>query len=391
VKRLDSFDFTHDGGFLSILAISIVLISGIIIFPASADNFSIIRDVSETHAIAGNEIEVVLSFSGMEAGGIVETIPQGWSFAGTDYPDDQYLVDGENITFSVLRDSEIVYCVNAGQKGGTFSGIWEDVLNRTKGTIPDTLVYVGGSDNGGSNDGGDDDHTDLAMMSQESGASTTSTSLFFSLNASDSRSFTRSDRTVTGISLSGNGTLADVNISVVQANPPSSIPTPAGIVYTYLDITCSGADRENVTGAEVNFGVPSSWMDNNRIDPSSVVLMRYNTSWTSLPTDQCGMNGSVCTYTADTPGFSTFVITGKAPVEEATPSVTISRETESKVSVTVATPDNQPRPGLNTEMPNETASGNGSILVVLIAGVVCGIGGYLRHTPRENHDEKNKE
>ena len=53
------------------------------------------------------------------------------------------------------------------------------------------------------------------------------------------------------------------------------------------------------------------------IDKSSIILNRYSDKkWNPLPTRQSGEDGTYLYFTAETPGFSPFAITGKSTAKE---------------------------------------------------------------------------
>jgi len=366
-----------------IKALTILLVmAAFIVFPASAEGASVTREVSETYIAAGAEIEVTLSISGMKAGGIVETIPQGWSVVSSDHPADRTRISGQSIIFSVIDETEIIYLVRAGSNGGSIAGQWDDALNCTGGVIPATSISVSGGE------GGDTDSTTPATGATTAGT----TSLLFSVDTTSGHSFARNDGVVTGIRIWGEGDLEGVNLSIERTAQPPDLPSPDGIPYSFLAITASGLDDGNITRAEITFEVNTSWMDTHRIDPSSVVLMRYNNTWTALHSEQSGTAGNATRFTAISPGFSAFAITGTEIGTEATVTTTSSlRTTETKKPITVATPVHQSRPDLNAgALKDETISGF-LIPGLVIAAAICGGAGYLLYTRRKKSEDEVKE
>ena len=85
--------------------------------------------------------------------GIVETIPEGFSFVSTTHP---YKVSGQRVAFAGINEMEIKYTVKAPSSGkGTFKGEWVDLLvlspeleegKERWETIADTIVTVGGEE-----------------------------------------------------------------------------------------------------------------------------------------------------------------------------------------------------------------------------------------------------
>ncbi|WP_255335711.1 hypothetical protein [Methanosarcina sp. KYL-1] len=112
--------------------------------PAAAEDSSITRSFSKENPAPNEEFEVILTISGLRAAGIVESIPEGFTYVSTSYPaDGRVSVSGQNLVFSVLDDRKIVYRVKAPVSGsGNFEGQWNDILNQKKGTIQASEVSV---------------------------------------------------------------------------------------------------------------------------------------------------------------------------------------------------------------------------------------------------------
>jgi len=76
-------------------------------------------------------------------GGIVETIPEGFTFVSTTHPSNQTYVSGQKVVFVVLNETSIRYEVRAPSQGsGTFSGTWYDALGEKEGIIKSMSVSV---------------------------------------------------------------------------------------------------------------------------------------------------------------------------------------------------------------------------------------------------------
>jgi len=88
--------------------------------------------------------DVTLNLSGFQIGGIVETIPDGFTFVRTTHPANRIYVSGQKVAFVVINDTALKYSVRAPalEQRGTFCGIWYDALNGTTGDIKRTEVSV---------------------------------------------------------------------------------------------------------------------------------------------------------------------------------------------------------------------------------------------------------
>ena len=128
---------------------------------------------------------------------------------------------------------------------------------------------------------------------------------------------------VSSIVVTGTGN-GDIIITATEAPGPGlDIPLPPGIVYQYLDIT--PARYGVITGAEISFVVPQSWLDEHLLTPGDVVMYhRVGGTWQALPTRLVrSINGQLW-FTASSPGLSRFAITGQASGSAGLPAATAS-------------------------------------------------------------------
>jgi PGF-pre-PGF domain-containing protein len=94
---------------------------------------------------------------------------------------------------------------------------------------------------------------------------------------------------------------------------------PSEEVYKYLNIWVGDSGfgtSKNIENAVVCFKVEKSWIQDKNIDRSSITLNRYSDKkWNSLPTSLSGEDDKFLYFTAKTPGFSPFALTGKIAVK----------------------------------------------------------------------------
>ena len=91
------------------------------------------------------EFEVLLRIEGEPplVVGIVETIPEGFSFVSTNCK--HFNISGQKVAFAAINVTEIRYKVKAPSSGeGTFSGSWIDFLSEKEGNIANTTVIIKG-------------------------------------------------------------------------------------------------------------------------------------------------------------------------------------------------------------------------------------------------------
>ncbi len=126
-----------------ILAISVLSLAPIVSVKATATDTSVTRTLSTTNPTSGSTFDVALNITGLEIGGIVEIIPDGFAFVSTMHPSNQTYVSGQRVVIVVVNETSIKYEVRAPSEGsGTFSGTWYDSLNEKERDIERTDVSV---------------------------------------------------------------------------------------------------------------------------------------------------------------------------------------------------------------------------------------------------------
>jgi PGF-pre-PGF domain-containing protein len=99
---------------------------------------------------------------------------------------------------------------------------------------------------------------------------------------------------------------------------------PEGEVYQLMNILVGNERFENgsnINGASLNFRVSKSWVEENNIDVSTIMINRFqNEKWDPLVTEMTREDEEYYYFTAETPGFSKYSITGdKLGTEVITP------------------------------------------------------------------------
>jgi len=89
---------------------------------------------------------------------------------------------------------------------------------------------------------------------------------------------------------------------------------PSGEVYKFINIWVGNsgyATEKNIETPVIGFKVEKAWMQENGIDSSSITLNRYSDeAWEQLPINLSGEDDEFMYFTAETPAFSFFAITG---------------------------------------------------------------------------------
>lgn len=94
---------------------------------------------------------------------------------------------------------------------------------------------------------------------------------------------------------------------------------PEDEVYSYLNIWVGnggyGNDENNLKNASICFRVEKSWTENQNINRNSIILNRYSDKkWNELPTSWLGEDDKYLYFSAKTPGFASFAVTGKTEI-----------------------------------------------------------------------------
>lgn len=125
----------------TMLVTSMFSVAPIVNVKATDTDTCVTRTLSTTNPNAGALIEVTLNITGLQIGGIIEIIPDGFKYVGTDYLSNRTSVSGNKVAFAIINTTEINYTVKAMYGSGNFSGIWEDYLSETNGKV-EGMAYV---------------------------------------------------------------------------------------------------------------------------------------------------------------------------------------------------------------------------------------------------------
>ncbi|ADE35655.1 PGF-pre-PGF domain-containing protein [Methanohalophilus mahii] len=176
---------------------------------------------------------------------------------------------------------------------------------------------------------------------------------------------------VKSINLTSAITVMDVPVRIEVLKDVSVMvkKEPSGNVYKHINMWVGNrgfAIAENIKSAKIHFQVENDWIDNNNINPESVVLMHYEEDadqWTRLPTDMISGNEQYTLYKASATHFSPFAIAGETRQTTNTDNQTDSNQTNTTVENVQQNSSETPadsKPGLNAEW-------------ILIAGVMAGL------------------
>jgi PGF-pre-PGF domain-containing protein len=123
------------------------------------------------------------------------------------------------------------------------------------------------------------------------------------------------------ISVRNRVTNVKVDINRLRTKPPEVehvITNNTGQVYRYLEIAKENMTDTDVRSATIDFEVNKSWVREQKINTSTIRLMRYvNNTWTALPTILVNEDADRFYFQAESPGFSIFAIAGEYMLEKS--------------------------------------------------------------------------
>jgi len=176
------------------------------------------------------------------------------------------------------------------------------------------------------------------------------------------------------------------------SSAPSGVTSPSGKTYAYLQVTPTNLGTNDLTsGATFNVRVLKTWLSNNGIAMSDVVVKRWvDSAWVELPTTKASEDATYYYFDAKTPGFSYFAIGQKTgsvatptiPTVATTPKPTATISEPTPTATTPSTPAETSTPATTTEQAAsepqklDTAktagkpTGKGNILWWVLGGIV---------------------
>jgi PGF-pre-PGF domain-containing protein len=135
--------------------------------------------------------------------------------------------------------------------------------------------------------------------------------------------FTKNATSVVYISFDAKKTAGKITTIVEMLKNKSSLVSelPEDETYKSFNIWVGNsgfANAGNLENAVICFRVDKSWIQDKKINQSSIILNRYSEKkWKELPAYLLKQDDRYLYFTARTPGFSPFAITGKTIVKEA--------------------------------------------------------------------------
>lgn len=130
--------------------------------------------------------------------------------------------------------------------------------------------------------------------------------------------FTKNATCVESITFRSTKTVGKTTTIVEELKNKSSLVSklPEGIVYKSFNIWVGNSgygNSKSIESSSVNFKVNTSWVDENNINKSTIILNRYDDEkkeWVELSVNLTSEDNQFLHFTADVPGYSSFAITG---------------------------------------------------------------------------------
>ena len=167
--------------------------------------------------------------------------------------------------------------------------------------------------------------------------------------------FTDDDLDIPKVDITAKNDMFNVALKITKLDTlPSNLDAPAGVVYKYLNFAQTRMEEEDIDNVKIRFRVTKSWIEFNEIDPSTIVMKRWNDDkWNRLSTKSVSDDSTYYTYEATTSGFSYFIIEGTQYASDEEPTI--------------------------TETIEEIVESDNTWLWIIVILVIIGVAGYYYH------------
>jgi len=185
---------------------------------------------------------------------------------------------------------------------------------------------------------------------------------------------------VSEITVYAKDTVYNVKLVVdkIDKKPFPTMPDPEGLVLSYLKLTKTGISDAQLEKAEIKFQVSLSWLKDNNIAQDSVFLKRDAlTTWEAVETEYLSEDANYAYFSAITPGFSYFAITGTTGSGYVEPLEEIPTGTEAPPVTTPAPTTTAPPTAPPTTAPPEGLPVGTIILALVVIVIIAGAAYYF--------------
>jgi len=176
--------------------------------------------------------------------------------------------------------------------------------------------------------------------------------------------FTKNATCVVYVSFDAKKTAGKITTIAEQLKNKSTLVSvlDSGEVYKYFNLWVGNsgfATEKNIGNPVVCFKVEKSWLQDKKIDQSSITLNRYNDKkWSQLPVTLLKEDDQCLYFTAETLGFSFFAITGKEVEKEKVAETNISTNNLKPEKNSTAS---ETEPEQKTELKTEQETGKDKV------------------------------
>ena len=182
------------------------------------------------------------------------------------------------------------------------------------------------------------------------------------------------------VNITGNTSLGIITASIEVLKNTSTLVniSPPGLVYKNANIwvgTSGFATPKNIKEALIKFRVENSWMNENGVPGSSIVLMKWDGSrWIELETKALPKDDTYSYFEGKTNSFSPFAIVAKVSGVQPT--------------VTATGPAGTPGATGTPIKPPVTEAGFPIWLIVVIVIVIIGAAGYFLYVKKKTAEKE---
>ena len=132
---------------MAAVAVAVVGVAGLLHSgPVEATSHSAVRSFSAPWTLPGGALEVTVTAARYDGlGQVVETLPAGFSYTGSDLSEAAVAVEGQTVAFTLLGDERFTYTVAAPSAEGVyaFSGVLLDANKTEQAVGGDSSIRVG--------------------------------------------------------------------------------------------------------------------------------------------------------------------------------------------------------------------------------------------------------
>jgi PGF-pre-PGF domain-containing protein len=164
-----------------------------------------------------------------------------------------------------------------------------------------------------------------------------------------------------------------ITVTKLAGKPASVVHEISGKVYKYMEIKGDNINETHIDKVKIQFQVNKSWITSNNINRATIALNRYNNNnWEKLTTKEVSEDNDYVYYEAETPGFSTFAISGEEIVTTSV-ATTVAATTVATTTRPVTTMPTIPSEmgGIPTWVP---------VVIVLIVIIIIAVLLYQRRS-----------